>query len=749
MKIGIHHIFGFIMAVSCAAHASASEKPDSMSATLDEVSVTAIKAVGASGAALSGVSSTRLGAAEVERFNVVTMKNVSEIAPNFYVPDYGSRMTSSIYVRGIGARIDQPVVGLNVDNVPYLNKDNYDFDLFDIESVEVVRGPQSTLYGRNTMGGVVNITTLSPLRYRGLRFMVGAATGNGYRAAASAYFGVSRHVAMGVSLYGSYSGGFFRNSYNGVHADREEGVSARWKTSWRPAAGVTLENTASLSVSRQHGYPYAWVETGRIAYNDTCFYRRMGFTDGLTVSYRNPAGVSVSSITSVQYIDDNMTLDQDFLTLDYFTLTQKRREWAVTQDFIAKGSTGRYSWLAGLFGFWKDTSMSAPVTFKEDGIDGLIVSHRNDSNPYYPIAWNGDRLLLDSDFEPLSRGAALYHRSAFDFGKLNVAVDLRLDHEAVSLDYRSGCSSSYTLYNNTLGGAPVVDRIVDVDIDMPGHLSKSFTQVLPKLTVGYDAVADGIASVYLSVAKGYKAGGYNTQMFSDVLRQRLMETMGVTAKYDVDRIVSYNPEKSWNYELGARLSTRDRRLAGEMAVFYIDCRDQQLTTFPDGTTTGRIMANAGRTRSVGFELSARWRPLEWLVARISYGYTSARFADFDDGRNDYSGRRVPYAPSNTLFAGVTARRDVGHGLEIEGNLDLRGIGNIYWDEINQYSQPFYLQLGASLTIRSALWSVELWGENLTDTRFDTFSYVSVSNRFMQRGKPVRGGVTFRINLARE
>lgn len=98
------------------------------SVSLSEVSVTAIKSARGA-AALQPVAATVIGSDESERLGIVTMKNVSEIAPNFFIPDYGSRMTSSIYVRGIGARIDQPSVGLTVDNVPFLNKDNYDFDL--------------------------------------------------------------------------------------------------------------------------------------------------------------------------------------------------------------------------------------------------------------------------------------------------------------------------------------------------------------------------------------------------------------------------------------------------------------------------------------------------------------------------------------------------------------------------------------------------------------------------------------------
>ena len=141
------------------AQAQAQAPVDSVR-VLDEVSVTAIKSSLTSSRALGPVSSTVVTSDEIERLGILTMKNVSEIAPNFYIPDYGTRMTSSIYVRGIGARIDQPVVGLNVDNVPFLNKDNYDFDLVDIDRIEVLRGPQSTLYGRNTMGGVVNLSLI-------------------------------------------------------------------------------------------------------------------------------------------------------------------------------------------------------------------------------------------------------------------------------------------------------------------------------------------------------------------------------------------------------------------------------------------------------------------------------------------------------------------------------------------------------------------------------------------------------------
>ena len=143
---------------------------DSLVVTLDEVSVSALKQM--SHLRREPEAATIVTQSELERLDAVSIKGISDVVPNFFMPDYGSRITSTIYVRGIGARMDQPSVGLNVDNVPYLNKDAYDFDVADIASVEMLRGPQSTLYGRNTMAGVINVTTLSPMRFQGWRIML-------------------------------------------------------------------------------------------------------------------------------------------------------------------------------------------------------------------------------------------------------------------------------------------------------------------------------------------------------------------------------------------------------------------------------------------------------------------------------------------------------------------------------------------------------------------------------------------------
>ena len=227
-----------------------------------------------------------------------------------------------------------------------------------------------------------------------------------------------------------------------------------------------------------------------------------------------------------------------------------------------------------------------------------------------------------------------------------------------------------------------------------------------------------------------------------------MGLMGINAAYDVDEVVGYRPEKSWNYEVGAHLQTADGRVRGDAALFYIDCRDQQLTVFPNGNTTGRMMTNAGRTRSLGAEVQLSVDRVGPFSFSFSYGYTDARFRKFNNGIADYRGKRVPYAPQNTIFAQAVYRRDCGGTLldEITADVNVRAAGNIYWDEANTLSQPLYAQLGASVTLRRGCASLQLWGENLTDTHFATFYFVSIGNEFVQRGRPLRFGATLRLSF---
>jgi outer membrane receptor protein involved in Fe transport len=715
-------------------------KNDTTVTQLRDVEIVGVKQSPVSDMDLSTVISSR----QVEALDLKAVKGVSEIAPNFYMPSYGSRMTSSIYVRGLGARIDQPVIGLNVDNVPFLNKDAYDFDLVDIDRIEVLRGSRAILNGRNAMAGQVNIITRSPWSYQGLRLSAGYGRANTYNASAAWYGRLSSKLATSVVAYTNGTDGFYRNDFDDSHSGKERQYSARWKMSWHPGSRWSLSNTAAISHVKQDGYPYESLASGKISYNDSTFYKRLSFNDGLTVSY-NGIRMIATSITSVQYLDDNMTIDQDFLPLDYFTLTQRRKEWSFTQDIFAKGTRGHYDWLIGVFGFYKPTDMSAPVTFKGTGIARLIEDNVNAQLPTGMILkWNDPTMTLGSDFNQHDGGFAIYHQSTYKLGHWTFRGGLRWDIERVTLDYVSRCNTAATMYRTLPTGAQVPIATREINIDDKGHLGQTFSELLPQLTVGYEV---GQWSLFASVSKGYKAGGYNTQMFSDVLQQKLMESMGQSAEYDLEKVLSYKPEKTWNYEFETRYASADKRFEAEGVLFFINCTDQQLTVFPKGQTTGRYMANAGRTHSYGAEITADWRPIDELSFTASYGYTHATFRKYESGNDDYKGKRLPYAPSHTVFASANWTLPFSFsGVTPVLNVSMRGIGDIMWNDANTYKQDFYATLGASLTFNYSLGSVSLWGKNLTNAKYNTFYFQSVGNSFVQRGDPWSAGVTLRANI---
>ena len=168
-------------------------------------------------------------------------------------------------------------------------------------------------------------------------------------------------------------------------------------------------------------------------------------------------------------------------------------------------------------------------------------------------------------------------------------------------------------------------------------------------------------------------------MFSDVLQQRIMGKLGLVERYSVDEIISYDPEKTWNYEVGAHLQMFDGRLVLDAALFWIECRNQQLTMFPEGSITGRVMANAGRSRSRGAEISAKLELPKGFSLQASYGHTDARFTDFTDGRRNFNGNHVPYAPLNTMFVGTSYTRHFHSSIidRLSADINLRGVGRIY------------------------------------------------------------------------
>ena len=150
---------------------------------------------------------------QIETLGISTLTDITSTVANLFMPDYGSKLTSPIYIRGVGSRINAPSVGLYIDHVPYFEKAAFNFDFFDISRIEVLRGPQGTQYGRNTMGGIVNILTKSPLNYQGTDLNIQAGTYGSYLLNVGHYAKSSERFAYSLSLNYRHNDGFFTNDF--------------------------------------------------------------------------------------------------------------------------------------------------------------------------------------------------------------------------------------------------------------------------------------------------------------------------------------------------------------------------------------------------------------------------------------------------------------------------------------------------------------------------------------------------------
>ncbi|MDR0811101.1 MAG: TonB-dependent receptor [Paludibacter sp.] len=696
---------------------------------------------------------------EIESQKIESSKDLSLVTPNFYQPDYGSKMTSSLYVRGLGARIDQPAMGLYVDNIPILNKNGYDFDFYDIRRIEVLRGPQGTLYGRNAVGGVINIFTLSPQNYEGTRFSGGYGSKNTFDVNLATYRKITQKVSMSIAVNHRQSDGFFTNSYNGENADKFMSNGARMCYLHTINDRWSANYTVWFNTVKQDGFAYAHydLQTKKslpINHNDPCSYDRTAITNGLTFRYFGEKFIAEST-TSFQYLNDKMTLDQDFLPLSYFTITQAQNEKAVTQEVILKSNSNKnWQWVSGFFGFYKHLTMNAPVTFKQTGIDSLILKNANHGlayvSPDLKMNFSENEFPINSNFTLPNFGLSLYHQSSYKVKKVTFTAGIRFDYEQAAIRYTSSALIHYRL-NANAGVWANPDFYKPVDTKMSGSQSKPFFNILPKFSVMYN-FAKG--NVYGSVAKGYKTGGYNTQIFSDILQSQMMTDLMNDLGVHLDnqpistlKDVFYKPEHSWNYEIGTTLRFFANKFTANGVLFYVDCTDQQLTVFPPGKSTGRKMSNAGHTRSYGAEVSLNYADEKFRFS-ANYGYTNAKFLQFNDGNNDFAGKIIPYAPQNTVaFVGeynISVNKSYLHKILLQVNW--QGVGDIFWNEENTISQKFYGLLGAQISLVKGNASISFWGKNLTNTDYNTFYFKSIGNSFVQKGKPLQMGISVRCDF---
>ena len=271
---------------------------------------------------------------------IKSLKDASASIPNFFMPDYGSKLTSPVYIRGIGSRINSPSVGLYVDHVPYFEKASFNFDFFDIKRIEVLRGPQGTLFGRNTMGGIVNIITTSPIDYKGSNISLSAGTYGAYSLTGSHYGRANPKLAYSLAMNYLHNDGFFTNVYSDTKVDKLNSWGLRNRIIYELTPRLTFENIAGAEISRQGGYPYAIYNDsldrpGDINYNQYSLYNRNMFSDALLVNFSG-TGFDIAATTSYQFLDDMQGIDQDFTPDSLYYIVQEQKQHMISQEIICQ-----------------------------------------------------------------------------------------------------------------------------------------------------------------------------------------------------------------------------------------------------------------------------------------------------------------------------------------------------------------------------------------------------------------------------
>ena len=631
----------------------------------------------------------------VNRHELQSITELTAVVPNFYMPEYGSKQNTPVYIRGVGAKTKGSAVGFYVDGIPHFENSSFDVDMSNIASVTVFRGPQGTLYGRNAIGGIINVTTVSPLTYQGTQFKLGYGSHN------DALFQFSHYnklgSKMGYSVAGGYhyNDGFHRNMFTNKYADQLKDAYGRVALVWLLDNKWFLRVNSMLDYSNQGGYPYGKYnrltgETEPVNYNRYSSYRRLLSTSGLNSSYAGE-NISFSSQTALQYIRDRQGIDQDFTSNDTYFVKNRLKQTMLSQEFMLKSNnSSRYQWLWGAF---------AMTQHINNTVETQYITKDNAFPTHYRIPVNA---------------LAIYHQSTIKlFSGFSFIAGLRWDYENSTLKY---LRETYQL--STDGARTEVKNV---------NSSLHFNQITPKFALQYQDGRNN-NSYYFSVTRGYKAGGFN-QTF-----QKEEET-------------SFGPEYNWNYELGGKVHLLKDKLYAEAALYYIDWRQQQVNQTVPGV--GNVIHNAGHSSSKGFELALNSSPLKNLSIALSYGYTYAKFIEYQkSAKLNYSGNMLPMVPRNTLSCSASYALYPSSTSFIDRivlTAGLTGIGKIYWAEDNEVAQNFYALLNAKISITSGIFTWECWGKNITDTHYNTYCFKSSAD-YAQVGKPAYFGTSLLVKF---
>jgi len=587
-------------------------------------------------------------------------------------------------------------VATYIDGVNQFSLDTYIPTLFDVERIEVLRGPQGTLYGRNAMGGVINIITKQP--NNASSGFADISVGNYNQQRITAGFKtplIKDKLFFGASILSNKRDGYYTNEFTQSSYDNQNGLSGNYFLKYIVSSCWDINlNFKHLANENQGPFPLVFgIEEAlnnpyRLNQNSITTMKDKTSNSSLTIRYTG-SGFNFSSQTAYQqnYRYYTNPIDGDFSPIDAISVINNYgSKWnnnkVLTQDFkftSAPSSNSKLKWTAGAFLFYQDAPVKQATRF---GIDANLMMI-------------GDSLFsIINTSTTLKKGFAIYGQATYALSdKLNMSFGLRNDYEnqtqSILGEYQRDPSPElYTTTSDTLGRT-------------------NFNALSPKLSLDYQVNNNSLW--YGSYSKGFRAGGLSP-LSSDPSQPPL---------------VGYLPEYSNNFETGIKNNWLSNKLILNIALFYTKVTDAQVPSLilPDAIT---ITKNTGQLSSKGVEAELMFIPTKGVLLQYAFGTTSASYDKLEIASQGASvnlaGKRPIFTPSSTSLLAAQYSFPVSSELQIMLRGEWKYIGTTYFDLANNIQQSPYHLLNAKLGIEYKRTALSFWAKNLAGAKYISYGY---------------------------
>ena len=643
-------------------------------------------------------SISSISARQAQDYRLWDIKEVSAIVPNLYSADPGdNRNVTSI--RGITTTSYDPAITTYIDGVNQFNLDTYIAQLVDVERIEILRGPQGTLYGRNAMGGVINIITKQPTNELNGNVELSVGNYGQHRFGYAIKFPIVKDKLF-AGFAGVYEGrdGFYTNEFDNSSFDRQTGATGNYFVKYLPNSKWNLALNIKHNWNRNHGtFPLVPDPVAALSdpfkLNQNAVTKMIDdiFNGSLSINHYG-SGFQFSSQTAYQtnhrYYDQ--PIDGDFSPIDGVTIINNygddwNRVKALTQEFkfsSPAAATSPLSWTVGTYLFLQDNPVKQAVHF---GNDAALVG-APDKN-----------FSLINTTEGKNRGIAFFGQATYGITeKLDLIAGLRFDYEKKEL-------SVLGEYQKDPDPNPIFQTQPDTSA------TTSFNAFSPKLGLAFHPTEH--SNLYVSYSRGYRTGGL-TQLGSDPSQPPLYP---------------YKPEYSDNVEVGIKNNLWQNRLYLNFAAFYTRVKDAQVPTLilPDAIT---VTTNAGELTSKGVEMEVSSTPIKGLQAVYNVGFTDAEYKTLKLSQNgssvDLAGNKQIFTPDVTSMLALQYSYDLGtkQRLQIVVRGEWMYFGKQYFDLANNISQSPYNVLNTRFGLSAKNFEIMFWGRNLSDQHYIAYAY---------------------------